>query len=214
MATAVSYARGAPERRVAAGDRRVQAPTGSNSSCTKEWVWQHGEFLSKKNSDTPRNLSTALSGVKGPKALLFCRASSSVSLRWELDRLKKTYRTRPVAQLVSLTRERYPYGHNHPAIMIEICWWDSCISNSIHRPCVYGATPHTGPLGNLNVLSSICFAQSKIYAPNPPPPLEEKLKENYPPNYDLSRFLAFVQSNVGNATENPPHGPNVLFKRD
>ena len=48
VATAVSYARGAPERRVAAGDRRVQAPTGSNSSCTKEWVWQHGEFLSIK----------------------------------------------------------------------------------------------------------------------------------------------------------------------
>ena len=122
------------------------------------------------------------------------------------DLLTQLLRTRSVAHLASLTREQFPCGiHNHPAVMIDNSWWVPYISTpppTDQEFVVPGHIPGQWVIWMYSV-------QSESHAPKTKPPTGN-LRQTYLPTYNLSRFRAFLQSDVKHATEDPSKASSFL----
>ena len=121
------------------------------------------------------------------------------------DILKQLH-TRSVIHLASLTREQHPCGlHNHPAIKIDNSWWVPYISTPppFDPECVVpGHTPGQWVIWMYSVQSESHAAKTKLP--------KGTLTQTNEPTYNLSRFRAFLKSDVENAIENTPQANSLL----
>mmetsp|Transcript_5914 Transcript_5914/g.14092 ORF Transcript_5914/g.14092 Transcript_5914/m.14092 type:complete len:518 (+) Transcript_5914:412-1965(+) len=169
--------------------------------CTRLLSSKHATTRTEKI--TPH---TSLDLTKPKDCALFLRHIFFASPNPLKHFIKQLLQTRNVPHLASLTREQYPCGlRNHPPIMLDDSLWVPFISTPPpEHPdfVVPGQIPGQWVIWMYSV-------QSQTHAPKTKYP-QGKLTQIHPVSYELSRFRAFLQSDVDEAIESQ-NQPNSLL---